>query len=260
MSLLCPRNNPLPQKVTGAYRHLPCQPAQHPETPRLSLACFSRRFGRRRGPGTRGGGNGRGGRSEDGRRLRWGGRRGTGVGSEKTGFQGDRGEGSGNGGTGAVQPGPRPSRLSRLARVTPRQEAEGRHASPGAGLELRDRAPCPSCPPASRRDAPTIRPLPLRSALPPLRGPGGSPGDLRAQGPQVGEGPPVTSPPARPPRPLQPASRQWPDGAPRRSLRPFWPRPPDSALGAPNGACAAPPDSVRMRRPRAPPFASPTPP
>lgn len=136
------------------------------------------------------------------------------VRNEETGLQGHWAEGSGNGGMGTVQPSPRlASGGSRRAPLP----------HPASGPEHPGRAPCPSCRgqhPAgtepSHHPALTAR---IRCRLGAAQD--GWPGDLRAQGPQVSEGLPVTSSPARPPRLLQPASRQWPDAAPDRSLRPL---------------------------------------
>lgn len=284
---MCSSNHPLPpKKVTGAPGY-PLPTAQHPEIPgRRSLALLfpgrkaaaSRGGDGRGGLGVRGtqrpgnretegsggrertGAAGGGGRSEDadcemGRKEgsgggRWGTRR---------RVTGGPGRGFGERGTGAVQPGPRPSRLRRLAGVTP--EAGVRRAPlphPAPGPELPDRAPRPSCRgqhPAGPGPA-TIRPLPLRSALPPRCGPGRlarRPEGARTAGERRAACH-IPAGPAAPPAAAGIASEAGWSAGPGASAR-SRPRPPDSALGAPNGACAAPP------RPRAQaPTAGPAPP
>lgn len=255
---MCPSNKPLPPKKSPwGTPYLPCnRTAPGPNPGRLSRALLfpgrkaaaprggdgeagggsgSREAGgtgRRRGQGDGRGRRGSGrGREKGGRRLRDGEEGGEPggweVGNEETGFQGDRGERSGDGVLGGWgSSGPAHARLALGgSRGSPRrQESEGRHCLvPAPGPEQPDRTPCPSGRgqhPAGTRPrhhpALTARIRSASSARPRAARP-----EPEAQGPQVSEGPPVTSPPGRPPRPLQPASREWPEGAPDRSLRPL---------------------------------------
>lgn len=150
VSLLCPSNNPLPApKKSLGHRVPPLQPHSTLTEPRASepRPAFSWEegcspAGRRRGGGwgfREAGVTGSGGVRETGEdggqragagegrteTARWGGRRGTrglGGGERGDGVSGGPGRafgGRGFRGMGDVRPGPRPSRLRRLARVTP---------------------------------------------------------------------------------------------------------------------------------------------